>query len=461
MGKRTRRTKLMKFAVDFWQDVLDYRDKCERENIPITVDGIMDEFNLSNRIASGIYQFIDNVEFISEAMIPFGPSSNIDTDRDCESCDEYENGGDCPSDAELVAASVKYKKQTQRFSDINRVERKSFREFARVENALVELDRELLQVLSNHQIFPDIQIITNPQNIKMGAVGIVHLTDLHFNELVDIAVNKYDFKVASKRLKKFISAAIKYFKTENIDNVFVAMTGDLLNNDNLLDKILNQASNRAKAIFLAHKLLSQAFIELMQHFQLTVAGVTGNETRIKGDVTFDTNISSDNFDFMLYNMLHATFGNCKRISFVGGHDTETVVSVAGQNVLLIHGHQKKIMSGVTSGVQQIIGKYAQRGIIIDFVMFGHLHEAYIADIFARSSSMVGANAYSEDGLQLASRASQNLHIFYADGSRNTIRVDLQYTDDIIGYTIDEELESYNAKSVDKLHEKETIFQIVI
>jgi len=451
----------MKFSTDFWQEVLYYKDKCLTNNIPITVDGIMDEFELSNRIASGVYQMIDNVEFIREALVGPEPQSYRSMDSDTFDFDDGDSLLDESSDEELIAANVKYKKQTQRFADVNRIERKSFREYARVENALVELDRELLEVLSKRQVFPDFQIVSHPHNDKMGAVGIVHLTDLHFNELVDIAVNKYDFKVASKRLRKFIGASIKYFQTENIENVFVAMTGDLLNNDNLLDKILNQASNRAKAIFLAHKLLSQAFVDLMQHFHLTVAGVTGNETRIKGDVTFDTNISSDNFDFMLYNMLYATFSNCERISFVGGHDTEMVVEVAGQNVLLIHGHQRKIMSSVTSGVQQIIGKYAQRGIIIHFVIFGHLHEAYIADIFARSSSMVGANAYSEDGLQLASRASQNLHIFYKDGSRNTIRVDLQNVNGIDGYEIDEDLESYNAKSIDKLHENTVIFQVII
>jgi len=444
----------MKFSKDFWREVLEYQDNCVAISEPITIDGIMSEFNVSNRVASGIYTFLDNIEYIVGAF----------NEDDYNGVNENENIVDdleskTPTDEELIEASVRYKKQTQRFQDTNRIERKSFREFARIENALTALDSELFEILKNTPVINDLKFIKT-ENPSCQSVGIIHLTDLHFNELVDISVNKYDFKIASKRLKKFIQTAIKYFESEKVDKVFIAMTGDMLNNDNLLDKILNQASNRAKAIFLAHKLLTQAVLELASHFKIVIGAVTGNETRLKGDITFDTKIASDNFDFMLYNMLYATFQNCERVSFAGC-DTELVVEIAGQNVLLLHGHQRRIMANVTSGIQQIIGKYAQRGIVISFVLFGHVHEAYCADIFARGSSMVGANSYSEDGLQLASRASQNLHIFYSDGGRNTIRVDLQSTDNMVGYEIDEDLEAYNAKSVDKLHENTVIFKVVI
>ena len=66
---------------------------------------------------------------------------------------------------------------------------------------------------------------------------------------------------------------------------------------------------------------------------------------------------------------------------------------------------------------------------------GHIHEALIADTYARSSGLPGANGYSENALNLTSRASQNLYIFFEDKSHDCIKVDLQNVDGIVGYNI--------------------------
>ena len=80
--------------------------------------------------------------------------------------------------------------------------------------------------------------------------------------------------------------------------------------------------------------------------------------------------------------------------------------------------------------------------------------------YARSSSLVGANDYSEKALNLSGRASQNLYIFYKNGNRDGIKVDLQYVDNK-GYNIDKSLEAYNPKSQEKLSQKTTILEIKI
>ena len=72
----------------------------------------------------------------------------------------------------------------------------------------------------------------------------------------------------------------------------------------------------------------------------------------------------------------------------------------------------------------------------------------IADLYARSSSLCGANAYSDHTLQLSSRASQNIH-FVGDNSINSMKIDLQEYSSYTGYDIDKYLEAYNAKSASK------------
>ena len=96
---------------------------------------------------------------------------------------------------------------------------------------------------------------------------------------------------------------------------------------------------------------------------------------------------------------------------------------------------------------------------MDYVIFGHIHSARVGDNFSRSSSMVGANDYSEKALNLSGRASQNCYIFYKNCNRDGIKIDLQNYGK--GYNIDKSLESYNAKSSDKIRQGTTIFKVVV
>ena len=73
--------------------------------------------------------------------------------------------------------------------------------------------------------------------------------------------------------------------------------------------------------------------------------------------------------------------------------------------------------------------------------------------------MVAANDYSEKALNLSGRASQNCYIFYDNGNRDGIKIDLQNHTE--GYNIEESLESYNAKSHDKIQRGTTIFKVVV
>lgn len=355
------------------------------------------------------------------------------------------------ADKEIVEKNVSYKMQTQKYMDTNRVERKSFREYTRISNALEEYNKSILENLSLLKPFT-----IKHQKINNKAVGVIQLSDIHFNELIDIDGNKYDFEVASKRLKLLATKAKQYFK--GISNILIAFTGDILNNDVILDKLLNQATNRAKATNLAFHILEQFICDLNQDFNITVAGVTGNEGRAKKELGFSEILATDNYDYAIISMLKVAFRD-SNVNFVEGNHSEQVINIAGNNILLLHG--LSIKGDIEKSVQGIIGKYATRGTIIDYVFIGHIHSARIGDWYARSSSMCGANAYSDYALGLISRASQNLAIFYDNKSHDVFKIDLQNTDNIEGYEIISQLIAYNAKSLDKCKEKVLIHQIVV
>ena len=362
-------------------------------------------------------------------------------------------------DAEIIEQNVVLAKQKQKFQDKNRLERKSFREHARLDNAVSELNKELINVLKDNRL--DDFTILHP-DVDHHAAGIFHLTDLHFNELVDIIGNQYDFNIASKRLQKFVNKAKTYFKAANVTNVLIAMTGDMLNSSSRLDKLMNAATNRSKALFLGVEILEQVIIDLNEDFNVTIASVIGNESRMTDDVGFSDMMASENFDHTIFNILKYAFRGSKGVIFIDDSSaTERIVNVAGQNVLLIHGNQKGFNGKIEHGIQSLFGKYSAKGINVDFVIFGHLHSAKVGSFYARGGSTVGANAYSDIALQLMSRASQNIHMLHEDGSRDSMVIDLQNYDGYPGYTIHNKIEAYDAKSSGKIHENVTIFKVVV
>ncbi len=103
------------------------------------------------------------------------------------------------ADKEIVEYNIKLSKNNQKQADLNRIKNKSFREHSRVDNALSEYNAEIIKLLKTESLKTSIR--KHKSNNK--SVLIVHISDPHFNELVDLKHNKYDFKIASKRLQQF------------------------------------------------------------------------------------------------------------------------------------------------------------------------------------------------------------------------------------------------------------------
>jgi len=376
--------------------------------------------------------------------------------NDCKACFlEKKRKAREEADQELVEENIKLARKTQGAQDRNRIANKAFREKARYENAVTEYSRELVNVLNGYEFK------TSPKRVEtVGATGVMHLTDLHFNELVDLAHNKYDFTIAGKRLRMYAHKAMRHFRAEGISNVFIAFTADLMNSDRRLDELLAMATNRARATVLAVDILSQLIIEVAEEFNVTVGWVCGNEGRVGRELGFQEEMASDNYDETIMRTLALLFKDSERVEFVKPTDPlELVVEISGQNLLLIHGHS--FGKDIEKGVHKVVAKYSAQGVKIDYVISGHLHMAFISDIFARGSSPVGDNAYSSKGLNLYGRASQNFYVFYENGNRDGIKVDLQHYKCVAGYETDKTLHSYNIKSAEKARPHTTIHRIVI
>ncbi|BAU40139.1 hypothetical protein [Ralstonia phage RSP15] len=354
--------------------------------------------------------------------------------------------GDEFRDPELVEQSVKLAAKVQRLQDIQRVERKAFREETRGINMIEEINAALLDVLSGNSFSDRVEY---PITVINGApVGVVHLSDLHFNEIISgIGDNIFDFRIASKRIHKHVDKSIKTFLAHGVSSVAVFLTGDILNSDRRLDEVVNMATNRTRAMFLAADVLQQAINHLAQYFNVTVASVTGNESRVGEHVHWDSLLASDSYDIAIHNQLQILFRNDKRVTVLDiDNPQEKVVNVNGVNFLLVHGHGHKGLArtaNLEGEVERIKARYAQSNIRIDYVICGHIHQAYVSDNFSRSGGLPGSNGYSQQGLNLNGKASQNAYLVFSDLTIDGFKHDLQNVDDYVGYSFDETLMSFH------------------
>lgn len=367
-------------------------------------------------------------------------------------------------DLELLTETVRLAKGNQRLQDIQRIERKAFREHARIENAVTAYNEALVQELK------EIGASLQGCDVRTGAFDpesaalVIHLSDNHFNELVNLPTNRFDFTVAAKRLQLLASKAKRLGAAYNVQKVVVFFGGDLMNSDRRLDELLAMSTNRARATILAVHLYKQFLLDLRTEFFVDVFGVTGNESRAKDNLGWVDVVATDSYDYTIYAMLQAVFDAVedKGMRFHDFQANEVVFQIHGETFLGVHGHQ--VNATDQKKCQAIIGKYAAKGVNVTHILCGHIHATVISDYVSRNASLVGSNAYSEEALGFVSKAAQNIHIVTSQGL-DGFKADLQNVDGVEGYEIISKLAQYNARSADKAHEAlvepQTLIRVVI
>lgn len=368
--------------------------------------------------------------------------------RACQKVDE---------DTELIEYNVRLAKQKQKFQDTNRIERKAFREHARIENAVEEYGKALNKQLKH--LGSKLKLNLKQCSRKGGGVGVIHITDVHANELVNLPHNQYNFGILSQRLKHLIQESISYFKYKGVESVLMAFTGDLLNSDRRLDELVNQATNRSKASVIMAHLVIQAIADVAQYYPVKVVSVLGNESRVNKEMTFSNEAFSDNYDFTIMAMAREVIeaSELDNVQFQSIDQMETVVNFGEQTWLLAHDVSK--YTDKQGKTQQAIGRYSLQGLGVDFIIGGHIHSFRGTDISCRSGSIVGSNPYNEYSLNFAGRASGVCYV--VQGKTRAIQyIDLQYADNE-GYEYESKLEAYNIKSSGKLKLKEAVLKIII
>ena len=359
----------------------------------------------------------------------------------------------------LAKAPTKQGKSLQLQMDNNRNLRKEKREGFRADakadtflEELVELNKIKGKELGKVE-FNDYSSSTGE------AVGVIQMTDLHLNEIINLVHNQYDLSIASQRLKKHVDTCLQMFELEDMSTVVIALTGDLLNSDRRLDEITNQCINRAKAVVISQHLILQAVMHVRLNYNVHVISVMGNESRIDKDWGSADNVNSNNFDYMIAANIQQVveFSGIEGVTFGDIDKQEMIVNINGHNWLVTHDCTRYTSSQYKT--QSKIGAGHLNGQPFTFIIGGHVHCTYISDSFARSASLAGTNEYAEIKLGLAGVASQNGFIV-RKGAIIPFAVNVQDVEGYIGYDIEDELKKHDIKTCADLRGKEVIQTIV-
>lgn len=354
---------------------------------------------------------------------------------------------------------IKLEVQNQKKQDLNTYYRRINREIYRNYNTFEEIYSQFVNLLP--------KVDTSTINIKeykvkhSNKVGIMQLSDIHFNTLVDTTETSdgyYNMDIASKRLKKYVGICIEQFKKEGIKKVYIVNLGDYISSTRREDEKLATATSTALSSLILSHILKQMVLELISNgFEIYITGVIGNESRISKDISYNAVLSAENWDFIILNILSIIFRDVKNVKvLIGNSPLSTVISIPLKeknfNLLITHGHNIKKMA---EGCEEIYTEaYKKRGINIDLTLCGHFHHFVQFPNIIFNGSVIGSNSYSYS-LGYVSKPSQNCIVVNEDKSYYCYPVNLEDISMIKeGYKYDEIYEPYaymvNSREIKKI-----------
>lgn len=310
------------------------------------------------------------------------------------------------SEEEIISREmVVLKKQLQSYQDKLRIARKAIREQNRTETIQESFVDDVEAILLHKKFYFDSKV----KHIECEREMLIQLSDLHFGKVVNLEHNKYNLTIAKERMLKYANSIIEYGKIFKVKNVAIAITGDIFNLDTHMDSLLTNSDNRANCFVGGFDIMIAFLHKISSCFNVRVQGVLGNESRVR-TTEYNSNvnkIASNNFDTLLFKILKRV---CHGVEFIGdGDKLHDIVNVKGKNIAICHGDKFKHTKDEIYKFKARMMEQSKEQ--IDFVIFGHIHSTYITPTFARSGSLVGADEYAYNGLNISeSVASQNIYI---------------------------------------------------
>lgn len=245
-----------------------------------------------------------------------------------------------------------------------------------------------------------------------GAVGLIHLSDLHVGEVVRSeeigGLNEYNPDVFRRRLRRMIAASIAILPRWSSDckmkGVVLALNGDLVSGDIHDELRRSNALTAHEQVALAADELSAAIRHLADAFGHVMVTVTpGNHGRTT-DKTHAKRMAALSYDTMIGNILARDFAYDGRITVNVASGADILFTLFGWSVLQTHGDSMGTGGGqgfagpelpIVRGGKKVKLAGFSAGERYDIILSAHYHTSSNPGTLLANGSMVGYSEYSQ------------------------------------------------------------------
>jgi hypothetical protein len=266
-------------------------------------------------------------------------------------------------------------------------------------------------------------VFNNEPIAKTKKKMIVCLSDLHIGALVDTDINKYDLKVAKRRLGEYINKVFSIIERDEISEVYLINLGDSIENPYMHNLSYTSEFVFTEQVAVASDLIIKFMIKLAEKANVTVAGIAGNHDRINEDKK--KNLDGDHAVRGINIAIESFIENAKpeRITYEQAKDYEHSTTINGRHIKFLHGD----LDGIND--RNLIATHSSLdGVDYSLILMGHYHHHWIKEqgidkCVVGFGSLKGADGHGEKTRRVSS-PSQGVVIFDEDGNYEVKRIKL-------------------------------------
>lgn len=318
---------------------------------------------------------------------------------------------------ELDAKRIELQKATQRFYDQRNAFNKEIRERARQE----ELNDVITRAIQSGRL-PTLSPAAEAVHIAQSDNDLlVSLNDIHFGAQVDNYWCKYNSKICSAMMEKYICEIISIAKTHGSKNLIIWANGDLISGNIHYQISVSNNENVIEQVTGVSELIASFIATLSQHFtSVKYVSVAGNHSRL--DIK-DKALINERLDDLVEWYLKARLQNFRNVEIGYGQridSTMYVVNVWGKNYVGVHGDYDP-------SPQHIQALQTMVGIPVYAVLMGHKHHNAIGNVQGIKTIMAGSFLGMDDYCiqkRIYGRPEQMVCVCDASGIRCSYDIDL-------------------------------------
>lgn len=240
---------------------------------------------------------------------------------------------------------------------------------------------------------------------------IVHLTDIHAGEEVDIYSNKFNQDILQKRIEEYTDKVINIANLHKSEKCYLIIgevcSGIIHNNLRLQNNM-----DMMESFKLISELISTMIAVLSDYFEEVHIYVTeGNHSRISPNK--EDSLKGENMDILLPFYLKARLQNFNNVFVYDNLDPIEIAKfdVYGNHIMAAHGDRDNPRD-VVQNFTMIFG------IKPDIVYLGHRHTNGLSTVFGsriiESGSLIGTNNYAQD-IRKTSKPEQTVSVIDKNG----------------------------------------------